>query len=107
MQRKTLLVTVVIVAFVASVLLYFSLQPKTPSQSSLQTQPAVNTTQSQQAQNATQPQAKPPTIIATIEASQGGRVITNGTATTTWNSTAPFVLVLEAEPERRMLPRGP
>ncbi|AJB42792.1 hypothetical protein TCARB_1756 [Thermofilum adornatum 1505] len=97
MQRKTFLVTLVIVAFVASALIYFSLQPKAPSRPTIQ--PAVNTTQPQQAQNASQPKTKPPTIIATIEASQGGRVLANGTETATWNSSRPFTLLLKAAPD--------
>jgi len=117
MQRKTLLVTLVIVAIVVSAFLYFLLQPKAPSQTATQpVQPIVNATKPQQsqnatqiqtqpqqpAQNATQPQTKPPTIIATIETSQGGRILVNGTETVTWNSTRPFVLILEAVPERCM-----
>jgi hypothetical protein len=39
-------------------------------------------------------------ITARIEASQGGRVLANGTATTAWTSTKPFTLVLEALPEK-------
>jgi len=97
MQRKIFLVTLVIVAFVASGLIYFSLQPKAPSRSTIQ--PAVNTTQPQQAQNASQPKTKPPTIIATIEASQGGRVLANGTETVAWNSSRPFTLLLKAAPD--------
>jgi hypothetical protein len=114
MQRKTLLVTLAIVAIVVSAFLYFLLQPKTPGQAPVQTptqptqpaQPIVNATKPQQSQNATQAQTQPqprqPAIIATIEASKGGRVLVNGTDTTTWNSTKPFKLVLEAEPERCM-----
>jgi hypothetical protein len=111
MQRKTLLVAVALVAILASALLYFLLQPKTPSQQV--TQPAVNATKPQQAQNATQPQPpaqnatqsqlpqpKPPLIIAAIETSGGGRILANGTDTATWNSTRPFVLVLEALPDK-------
>jgi len=45
-------------------------------------------------------QPKPPTITATIEATQGGRVLANGRETTTWSSTKPFTLVLEALPEK-------
>ena len=45
-------------------------------------------------------QPKPPTITATIEATQGGRVLANGTETATWSSTKPFTLVLEALPEK-------
>jgi hypothetical protein len=118
MQRKTLLaLALVTVAVLASVLLYFLLQPKTPSQVPVQTQPAqpvVNATKPQQnntqtqsqpqpqqpAQNATQPQPKPSLIMATIEAGQGGKVLVNGTGTTTWNSTRPFKLVLEAVPDK-------
>jgi hypothetical protein len=85
---------------VALALLYFLLQPKAPSWPTIQ--PAVNTTQSQQKQNATQPKTTLSTIIATIEASQGGRVLANGTETAAWNSSRPFVLVLEAVPERCM-----
>jgi hypothetical protein len=85
---------------VALALLYFLLQPKAPSRPTIQ--PAVNTTQPQQAQNASQPKIKLSTIIATIEASQGGRVLANGTETAAWNSSRPFVLVLEAVPERCM-----
>jgi hypothetical protein len=99
-QRTTFLVTLVIATIVALALLYFLLQPKAPSWPTIQ--PAVNTTQSQQKQNATQPKTKPLTIIATIEASQGGRVLANGTETAAWNSSRPFVLVLEAVPERCM-----
>ncbi|MCC5997763.1 MAG: hypothetical protein LM573_01665 [Thermofilum sp.] len=100
MQRTTVLVTLVIATIVALALLYFLLQPKAPSWPTIQ--PAVNTTQSQQKQNATQPKTKPLTIIATIEASQGGRVLANGTETAAWNSSRPFILVLEAVPERCM-----
>jgi len=113
MRRKTLLVAVALVAILASALLYFLLQLKTPSQQV--TQPAVNATKPQQAQNATQPQPpaqnatqsqlpqpKPPLIIAAIETSGGGRILANGTDTATWNSTRPFVLVLEAVPDMCM-----
>jgi len=82
MQRKTLL-ALVIVAAIVSAPLYLLLQPRAPSQP---------------AQNATQP--KPPMIVARIEASQGGRVLANGTATTAWSSTEPFTLTLEALPEK-------
>ena len=85
MQRKTLLVALTIVAIAAPATLYLLLQPKAPSQP---------------AQNATQPQPKPPMITARIEASQGGRVLANGTATTAWSSTEPFTLALEALPEK-------
>jgi len=37
-----------------------------------------------------------------IEAGQGGRVLANGTDTATWNSTRPFVLELEAVPDKCM-----
>jgi hypothetical protein len=111
MQRKTLLVTLVIVAIAASAFLYFLLQPKTPSQVPVQTQPAqpvVNTTQPPAnqtqpqlpPQNVTQPQSKPSLIMATIEAGQGGKVLINGTGTTTWNSTKLFKLELEAVPDK-------
>jgi hypothetical protein len=105
MQRKTLLVTLVIVAIVVSALLYFLLQPKAPSQAPVQTQPAqpvINTTKPQPSQNATQaqPQPRQPTIMANINANKGGKVLVNGTGTTTWNSTKPFKLVLEAVPDR-------
>ncbi|MCC5998823.1 MAG: hypothetical protein LM573_07075 [Thermofilum sp.] len=117
MQRKTLLASLVIIAVLASALLYFLLQPKTPSQVPVQRQPAqpiVNATKPQQSQNATQaqpqpqlppqnatqPQPKPSLIMATIEASQGGKVLVNGTGTTTWSSTRPFKLVLEAVPDK-------
>jgi len=43
-------------------------------------------------------QLKRSMIVARIEASQGGRVIVNGTETAAWNSTRPFTLVLEAKP---------
>ncbi|MFZ8855161.1 MAG: hypothetical protein ACO2OQ_03240, partial [Thermofilaceae archaeon] len=81
MQRKTLLVALTIVAIAASATLYLLLQPKAPSQP---------------AQNAVQPQPKPPTIMARVEATQGGRVLANGTATTAWSSTKPFTLTFEA-----------
>jgi len=105
MQRKTLLVTLVIVAIVVSAFLYFLLQSKTPSQVPVQTQPAqpvVNATKPQPSQNATQaqPQPKQPTIMANINANKGGRVLVNDTGTTTWNSTKPFKLVLEAVPDK-------
>ena len=117
MQRKTLLVTLAIVAIVVSAFLYFLLQPKTPGQAPVQTpiqpaQPIVNATRPQQSQNATQAQPQPqqaqnvtqqpkqPTIMANINASKGGRVLVNGTGTTTWNSTRPFKLVLEAVPDK-------
>ena len=109
MQRKILLVTLVIVAVLASVLLYFLLQPKAPSQPTTQSpthpaRPVVNATKPQQSQNATQiqtqPQTKPPMIMARIDAGKGGRVLVNGTGTTTWNSTRPFKLVLEAVPDK-------
>jgi len=97
MQRKIFLVTLVIATIVALALLYFLLQPKAPSRPTIQ--PAVNTIQPQQAQNASQPKTKPPTIIATIEASQGGRVLANGTETAAWNSSRPFTLLLKAAPD--------
>jgi len=105
MQRKTLLaLALVIVAVLASTLLYFLLQPKTPTQPTQPAQPVVNTTQPQQSQNATQAQTQPqprqPAIIARIDAGKGGRVLANGTSTTTWNSTKPFKLVLEAVPDK-------
>jgi hypothetical protein len=106
MQRKTLLaLALVTVAILASVLLYFLLQPKAPSQPITQpAQPIVNATKPQQSQNATQaqsqPQPKQPTIIAKIEVNDGGKVLVNGTGTTTWNSTKPFNLVLEAVPDK-------
>jgi hypothetical protein len=90
------------------------LQPKTPTQPTQPAQPIVNATKPQQsqnatqaqpqpqqpAQNATQPQPKPSLITATIEAGQGGKILANGTGTTTWNSTRPFKLVLEAIPDK-------
>ena len=104
MQRKTLLVTLVIIAVLASALFFFLLQPKTPTQPTQPAQPVVNTTQPQQSQNATQAQTQPqprqPAIIARIDAGKGGKVLTNGTGTTTWNSTKPFKLVLEAVPDK-------
>jgi hypothetical protein len=104
MQRKTLLVTLAIVVIVSLALLYFLLQSKapspTPTQPTQPVQPVVNATKPQSAQNLTQPQTKPPTIIMRIETSKGGRVLANGTDTTTWNSTKPFKLVLEAVPDR-------
>jgi len=45
-------------------------------------------------------QPKPPLIVATVEASQGGRVLANGTDTATWNSTKPFTLKLAAIPDK-------
>uniref|UniRef100_A0A7C1GQ78 Bacterial repeat domain-containing protein n=1 Tax=Thermofilum adornatum TaxID=1365176 RepID=A0A7C1GQ78_9CREN len=102
MQRKTLLVALIIGVVLALALFFFVLQPKVLRQTPVQTQPVVNTTQPQQAQNVAQPKTKLLTIIATIEASQGGRVLVNGTETTSWNSTGPFILVLEAVPERCM-----
>jgi hypothetical protein len=98
MQRKTLLVTLAIVAIVVSAFLYFLLQPKTHTQPTQPAQPVVNTTQPQSPQNVTQ-QPKQPTIIATIETSGGGRVLANGTETATWSSTAPFTLNLKAVPD--------
>uniref|UniRef100_A0A7C1GD76 Bacterial repeat domain-containing protein n=1 Tax=Thermofilum adornatum TaxID=1365176 RepID=A0A7C1GD76_9CREN len=107
MQRKTLLASLVIIAVLASTLLYFLLQQKAPSQAPIQTQPAqpiVNATKPQQSQNATQaqpqPQPRQPAIIARIDAGKGGKVLTNGTGTTTWNSAKPFKLVLEAVPDK-------
>jgi hypothetical protein len=102
MQWKTLLVALIIVIVVVLALasFFFVFHPKAPSQPTIQ--PAVNTTQPQPAQNVTQPQPKQPTIIVTIEASQGGRVQANGTEIAAWNSSRPFVLVLEAVPERCM-----
>jgi hypothetical protein len=97
-QRRNLIALVLIAALALA--LYLMLQPRAPSQAPAQTQPVVNATQPQQAQNATRPQ--PPTIVARIEASQGGRVLANGTAMAVWNSTKPFVLVLEAVPDRCM-----
>ena len=84
MQRKTLLVTLVIVGVLALALFFFVLQPKLPGLTQL-------------AQNISQP--KPSLITARIEADQGERVIVNGTETTTWSSTKPFTLTLEAKPE--------
>jgi len=102
MQWKTLLVALIIVIVVVLALasFFFVFHPKAPSQPTIQ--PAVNTTQPQPAQNVAQPKTKPPTIIATIEASQGGRVQANGTETATWNSSRPFTLLVEAVPERCM-----
>ena len=103
MQRKIFLVTLVIIVIVSLALLYFLLQSKAPSPTPTQpAQPVVNTTQPQQSQNATQaqPQPRQPTIIAKIDVGKGGRVLVNGTGTTTWNSTRPFKLVLEAVPDK-------
>jgi hypothetical protein len=115
MQRKTLLaLALVTVAVLASALLYFLLQPKTPTQPTQPAQPVVNATKPQQSQNATQaqpqpqlpaqnvtqPQPKPSLIMATIEAGQGGKVLINGTGTTIWSSTRPFKLELEAVPDK-------
>jgi hypothetical protein len=83
MQRKTLLVTLVIVGVLALTLFFFVLQPKLPGLTQL-------------AQNFSQP--KPSLFTARIEAGQGGRVIVNGTETATWSSTKPFTLTLEARP---------
>jgi hypothetical protein len=83
MQRKTLLVTLVIVGVLALALFFFVLQPKLPGLTQL-------------AQNFSQP--KPSLFTARIEAGQGGRVIVNGTETATWSSTKPFTLTLEARP---------
>jgi hypothetical protein len=105
MQRKTLLVTLVIVAVLASVLLYFLLQPKAPTQPTQPAQPVTNATKPQQSQNATQaqPQAKPPMIMARIDVGKGGRILVNGSETVVWNSTRPFKLELEAVPDRCMV----
>jgi len=97
MQRKTLLVTLVIVAIAVSAFLYFLLRQKTPTQPTQPTQPPQNNTQTQPPET---PKPKPPTITATIEATQGGRVLANGRETTTWTSTRPFTLTLEALPEK-------
>jgi hypothetical protein len=102
MQRKTLLaLALVTVAVLASVLLYFLLQPKTPVQTQ-PAQPVSNATKPQQSQNATQaqPQPRQPTIIAKINVGKGGRVLVNGSETVVWNSTKPFKLVLEAVPDK-------
>jgi len=97
MQRKTLLALVL--AATLALVLYFMFQPRAPSQPPAQTQPPVNATQPQ-AQNVAQPQPKPPLITATVEASQGGRVLVNGTEAGVVSSTRPFALVLEAMPDR-------
>ena len=97
MQRKTLLALVL--AATLALVLYFMFQPRAPSQPPAQTQPPVNATQPQ-AQNVAQPQPKPPLITATVEASQGGRVLVNGTEAGVVSSTRPFTLVLEAMPDR-------
>jgi hypothetical protein len=99
MQRKTLLVTLAIVAIVVSAFLYFLLQPKTHTQPTQPAQPVVNTTQPQSPQNVTQ-QPKQPTIMANINANKGGKVLVNGSETVVWNSTKLFKLELEAVPDR-------
>jgi hypothetical protein len=87
MQRKTLLVTLVIVAITVSAFLYFLLQHKTLGLTSIKpTQPLVT--------------SKPkPEIVATIQSGEGGSVLANGTATPIWSSTSPFSLRLEAVPK--------
>jgi hypothetical protein len=80
MQRKTLLVILVIVVVLALALFFFVLQPKLPGLTQLG-------------------QLKRSMIVARIEASQGGKVLANGTKTTAWNSTGPFTLTLEAKPD--------
>ncbi|MCC6003564.1 MAG: hypothetical protein LM590_04415 [Thermofilum sp.] len=102
MQWKTLLVALIIVIVVVLALasFFFVFHPKAPSQPTIQ--PAVNTTQPQPAQNVAQTKTKPPTIIATIETSGGGRVLANGTGTATWSLTAPFTIELEAIPDECM-----
>jgi hypothetical protein len=74
-------------------------QPPAQIQPPQPAQPPQNITQPQPPET---PKPKPPTITATIEASQGGRVLANGTATTAWSSTSPFTLVLEAVPDKCM-----
>ncbi|MEM0208562.1 MAG: hypothetical protein QXX32_01410 [Thermofilum sp.] len=67
------------VVVLASALFFFVFKPKLPGLAQLA-------------------QLKRSMIVARIEASQGGRVIVNGTETAAWNSTRPFTLVLEAKP---------
>jgi hypothetical protein len=91
MQRKTLLVTFVIVAIVVSALFFFLLQHKTPS---------LTFIQPQQGAPQTPMMSKPkPEIVATIQSGEGGSVLVNGTATPIWSSTSPFSLRLEAVPK--------
>jgi hypothetical protein len=99
MQRKNLLVTLAIVAIVTLALLYFLLQPKTPSQTPVQTQPAQPPQNNTQTQPPEIPKPKPPTIIARIDPGKGGRVLANGTYTYTWSSSSPFTLHLKAAPD--------
>jgi hypothetical protein len=94
MQRKTLL-ALVIAAAIVSASLYLLLQPRAPSQAPAQT--AVNATRPQPPPET--PKPKPPTIIATIETSNGGTVLVNGTYTYTWSSSTPFTLLLKAVPD--------
>ncbi|MEM0009541.1 MAG: hypothetical protein QXU36_04820 [Thermofilum sp.] len=79
MQWKILLVALVFVVVLASALFFFVFKPKLPGLAQLA-------------------QLKRSMIVARIEASQGGRVLANGTETAAWNSTRPFTLVLEAKP---------
>jgi hypothetical protein len=105
MQRKTLL-ALVLAAALASALLYLLPQPKAPSQPPAQPTPAQQPVEAPVRVNATQPaeseRPRPPVIVAVVEAGEGGRVLVNGTEVAVWNSTKPFVLVLEAVPDRCM-----
>jgi len=80
MQWKILLVALVFVVVLALVLFFFVFKPRLPGLAQLA-------------------QPKRSTIVARIEASQGGRVLANGTETAAWNSTGPFTLKLEAKPD--------
>jgi hypothetical protein len=71
-------------------------QPPAQIQPPQPAQPPQNITQPQPPET---PKPKPPTITATIEASQGGRVLANGTETAVWSFTKPFTLLLKAVPD--------
>jgi len=97
-----LVLAINIIAFLA--LLYFApkithkppQQPPAQNQPPQPSQPQQNNTQTQPPET---PKPKPPTIIATIETSGGGRVLANGTYTYTWSSSSPFTLLLKAVPD--------
>jgi hypothetical protein len=109
-DRKSLLVALVLVAVIVLAIVYFQLWLRMPGQSPQQVapespvetqpaQPAVNVTQFTPG-NVSEPQRKPPIIVARVETGLGGNVLANGTGTEVWSSTRPFVLVLEAVPDK-------
>ena len=102
MGRRWALVAVAAAAVVAAILLALHFHGQAPAPTPV-TPPAQQPVEAPVRVNVTQPAEQPAEqarlIVAVVEAGEGGRVLVNGTEVSTWNSTRPLTLVLEAAPE--------